>query len=91
MIWANLKNNWCPSCSSFLIKNSRNNTRECSKDECKFRISNEKYYEIVSKQSSKKVYKINGYDENIEALNNLSREEGWTDRPEYDENGEPNE
>jgi DNA-directed RNA polymerase subunit M/transcription elongation factor TFIIS len=89
MIWKNLKMNWCPKCSSVITRNFGNETRECSS--CDFKISEKKYREIISSQDSKKVYKVKGYDENLEALNNLSREEGWTDRPEYDENGEPNE
>jgi len=86
MIWKNLQHNWCPKCSSILYKNFSKDIVECTS--CEFRISRDKFNGIVSRMNSKKDKEPKRtMEDNLEEWNN----EPWTDRPEYDEDGEPNE
>lgn len=46
--WRNLRRNKCPKCSSEIEQNPANDMIECSNIICKFRVSAQRFKEIVS-------------------------------------------
>lgn len=77
MKWSNLKNGKCPKCNNFLAKNEF--LFICSKL-CNFKISENKYEEIIENLLDKKLraqrfmnFKKNEEEDNLLKLNNFDR------------------
>jgi len=89
MIWNRLKNMKCPKCGNDIseVSNGKQIGYGCQTKgyECTFFVGKEKFNQIIDNmyKNSKPIFKSE--EENLSELNN------WTDRPEYDEDGNPNE
>jgi hypothetical protein len=63
MKWYNLKNNKCPKCSSYLKEDEHSLLLVCSKPECDFKISSERFTELsntyVEKYNRRDQYQAN--------------------------------
>lgn len=82
MDWTNLNENKCPQCGKALRQKILEMSVECSK--CHFRMSAEKFNDIIEKMFGEKKKRKKDDDDNSSDLNNLGRDvlsEDFSDSP----------